>query len=87
MRKSQQFAIMGTKPQEINRADPIVAAFVADCGLAATPVAIKLTGESQVDVNLQITRLEKTFGSLISMTTAHRVSDGVTWIAHGTLLG
>lgn len=72
----------------IDRTDPNVAAFLAEIeGRATTPVAIKLTGESQGDVNLQIRRLESMFGSLISMTTAHRVSDGVTWIAHGTLLG
>jgi hypothetical protein len=72
----------------IDRRDPNIAAFLAELeGRATTPVAIKLTGESQEDVNLQIRRLESMFGSLISMTTAHRVSDGVTWIAHGTLLG
>jgi hypothetical protein len=72
----------------VDRRDPAVAAFLMECeARAITPVAIKLTGESESDVNLQIKRLEHAFGSLIALTPARRVSDGVTWIAHGTLLG
>lgn len=76
-----------TNGQCIDRRDPVVAAFVADCGLATTPVAIKLTGESESDVKLQVGRLKDAFGSLIAMTEPRKVSNGIEWIAHGTLLG
>lgn len=71
----------------IDSRDPMVARWIAECGLATTPVAIKLTGERESDVALQITRLERTFGALVQFSRPRRVSNGVEWIAHGTLLG
>jgi hypothetical protein len=64
-----------------------VARWIAECGIATTPVAIKLTGETEADVALQVHRLERAFGSLVTFTMPRRVSNGVEWIAHGTLLG
>lgn len=73
--------------QTIDRSDPTVARFVTECGLATTAVSIRLVGESEADVMLQVERLEKAFGSLIRMTRASRSGRGVEWIAYGTLLG
>ena len=72
--------------QRIDDRDPTVAAFIKDCGLATTPVAIKLPGENREDVALQIGRLKDAFGSLIAVTEPRQVSNGIEWIAHGTLL-
>jgi hypothetical protein len=72
--------------QRINSSDPVVARWIVDCGLAGTPVAIKLTGESEDDVALQVRRMERAFGSLVQFSAPRRVSNGVEWIAHGTLL-
>jgi len=73
--------------QHLDRHDPTVARWIAECGLASTPVAIKLTGETESDVALQLERLKRAFGSLVQFSAPRRVSDGVEWIAHGTLLG
>ena len=72
----------------IDRTDPNIAAFLTEIeGRATTPVAIKLTSENREDLALQIKRLELTFGSLVQFSQPRKVSEGVEWIAHGTLLG
>jgi hypothetical protein len=91
MTRSQQYsrgaeAIDRYSRQRIDRSDPTVAAFVAEYGLAAAPVAIKLTGDTEADVKLQIDRLEKAFGSLVAFTRIRRDSMGVEWVCNGTLL-
>lgn len=73
--------------QSIDRRDPTVAKFIQECGLATTAVSIRLVGESEADVMLQVERLEKVFGSLIRMTRASTSGRGIEWIAYGTLLG
>ncbi len=73
--------------QAIDRRDPVVAAFVAECGLATTAVSIRLVGEKEADVALQIERLKKAFGSLIELTQPKQSGRGIEWIAYGTLLG
>jgi hypothetical protein len=79
---------MNNQHARVDRTDPTIAAFLMEIeGSATTPVAIKLTGESEADVALQIHRLERAFGSLVTFTMPRRVSNGVEWIAHGTLLG
>lgn len=71
--------------QSIDRSDPSVQKFMLECGLATGPVHIRLTGEEN-DLIAQIERLEKTFGSLISLTKPRQQRDGVLWDAYGTLL-
>lgn len=73
--------------QQIDRSDPVVARFAAECGLATTAVSIRLVGESEADVRLQVQRLEKAFGSLVAMTAPRQSGRGKEWIAYGTLLG
>jgi hypothetical protein len=70
----------------IDRSDPAVQQFVAECGLATTAVSIRLVGEKEADVTLQITRLKKAFGSLIELTQPKQSGRGIEWIAYGTLL-
>lgn len=78
---------MTLRQQQLDRSDPIVARFVAECGLATTAVSIRLVGESEADVKLQVQRLEKAFGSLIALTAPRQSGRGIEWIAYGTLLG
>jgi hypothetical protein len=73
--------------QALDRSDPIVAQFIAECGLATTAVSIRLIGEQEADVKLQIERLQKAFGSLIQLTQPKQSGRGIEWIAYGTLLG
>lgn len=73
--------------QQIDRSDPAVARFIKECSLATTAVSIRLVGEREEDVQLQVQRLEKVFGSLIAMTAPRQSGRGIEWIAYGTLLG
>jgi hypothetical protein len=73
--------------QTIDQRDPVVAKFVAECGLASTAVSIRLVGEKEADVQIQIQRLERAFGSLVKLTAPRQSGRGIEWIAYGTLLG
>lgn len=73
--------------QLIDRRDPDVARFIAECGLASTAVSIRLIGEKELDVQIQIDRLQRAFGSLIQLTSPKQSGRGIEWIAYGTLLG
>ncbi len=77
----------GTSTFSLDMSDPAVAQFVAECGLASTAVSIRLVGEKESDVRIQIERLERAFGSLIKLTAPRQSGRGVEWIAYGTLLG
>lgn len=81
MRRSQQ------PIQQLDRHDPTVARFVAECGLSEHAVSIRLVGVTEADIRLQITRLEKTFGSLVMMTAPRQSGRGSEWIAYGTIMG
>lgn len=70
----------------LNRSNPEVAKWADECGLASGPVAIKLTGENEQSVTVQIQRLNRAFGSLITFSLPRRDSRGVAWVAYGTLL-
>lgn len=72
--------------QAVDQHDPAVAKFVAECGLASTAVSIRLVGEKESDVQIQIQRLERAFGSLVKMTRPSQSGRGIEWIAYGTLL-
>lgn len=72
--------------QQIDRSDPAVARFIRECGMADNAVTIKLVGASQNDLQIQIERLMKTFGPMITMT-APRMGRFNEWIVMGTILG
>ena len=74
------------EPQQIDTSDPIVAQWMADCGLATAPVKIKLTGASLADVQLQCNRLWKVYGSLIHFGRPEHNRVGDEWVVFGTLL-
>jgi len=76
-----------TSTFSLDMRDPDVARFVAECGLASTAVSIRLIGEKESDVQIQIERLTKAFGSLIQLTAPRQSGRGIEWIAYGTLLG
>jgi hypothetical protein len=65
--------------------DPIVARWIADCGMATAPVKIKLTGESQADVLLQYQRLKRSFGALVHFGPIQHNRVGNEWIVFGTI--
>lgn len=73
--------------QAIDRSDPAVQRWIAECGLATTAVSIRLVGEREDDVKVQARRLELAFGSLISLTQPKQSGRGIEWIVYGTLLG
>lgn len=73
--------------QRIDRSDPAVARWVADCGLAAHAVSLRLIGPDEQDVAIQIERLKKTFGSLLQVTRIQHTRDQREYVAYGTLLG
>ncbi len=72
---------------QLDLRDPIVARFVAECGLAKNAVSLRLVGVSEEDVTIQIKRLERTFGTLVMMTQPRQSGRGEEWIAYGTLIG
>jgi hypothetical protein len=76
----------GKHPQVLDRNDPTVARFVRECGLAGSPVSIRLVGVSKADLDIQIQRLERAYGGLVRMTTPRQSGKGSEWIAYGTIL-
>jgi len=72
--------------QIINTADPVVAAFIAECGISAGPVSIRLVGQTEEDVMVQVRRLERAFGDNVRMTRASLNMQRSEWIAYGTIL-
>ena len=76
----------GSRLQGLDRTDPTVARFVRECGLAGSPVSIRLVGVSKADLDVQIERLDKAFGGLVKMTQPRQTGKGAEWIAYGTIL-
>lgn len=73
--------------QALDRRDPTVKRFIEECGLAGSPVSIRLVGNSRADLDIQIARLEKSLGGLLRMTLPKQSGRGLEWIAYGSILG
>ena len=73
--------------QQLDRRDPTVKRFIEECGLAGSPVSIRLVGVTKADLEIQIARLEKSLGGLLRMTQPGQTGRGSEWIAYGTILG
>jgi hypothetical protein len=73
--------------QALDRSDPKVAAFTAECGLTQHAVSIRLIGVTFDDVQTQVRRLESSFGLLVQMTQPRQSGRGQEWIAYGTIIG
>jgi len=72
--------------QRIDRSDPAVARWVAECGLAAHAVSLRLIGPDEADVKLQVDRLKIAFGPLLAVTRIQATQNGREYVAYGTLL-
>jgi len=73
--------------QQLDLSDPIVAKFALECGLATNAVSIRIIGVSRDDLQVQIARLERSFGRLIMMTEPRQSGRSTEWIAYGTIVG
>jgi hypothetical protein len=73
--------------QQLDRRDPIVAQFVAECGLIEHPVGIRLSADDRADLIAHKERLERTFASMITFSQPRLGRDERTWYMYGTFLG
>ena len=73
------------EPQALDTHDPIVARWIAECGIAQAPVKIKLTAETQADLILQYQRLKISFGALVHFGAIQHNRVGDEWVMFGTI--
>lgn len=71
--------------QELDRRDPAVATFLAECDGLDHPVSLRLVGMRQEDVNLVLLRLQRALGAALKPTQARQSGRGEEWIAYGTI--
>lgn len=71
--------------QRLDRSDPKVAMFLAECDGLAHPVSLRLVGVEQGDVELVLKRLERALGAALRPTQARQSGNGPEWIAYGTI--
>jgi hypothetical protein len=70
---------------EVDREDPAVAMFLAECEGLAHPVSLRLVGLSESDVQLAIDRLQRALGAAFRPTQPRQSGRGEEWIAYGTI--
>lgn len=75
--------------QQLELADPGVAQFVAECGIAPAPkkhrIAVKLECVDLDDLIREIIEIEHAYGSRITMHTPRQTGHG--WMAKGSISG
>lgn len=71
--------------QRLERSDPAVAMFLAECNGLAHPVSLRLVGVEQADVELVLERLKRALGAALKPTQARQSGNGPEWILYGTI--
>lgn len=71
--------------QELERRDPAVDQWLAECGIAIAPCSLRLVSTEQSALLVQRDRLARIFGKSVTFGEPRRGRDGGEWILYGTL--
>lgn len=73
-------------PQEIEASDPAVSHWLLECGFLDAPVQFRLKSNSRSDLELQINRLQSTYGDEVRIGSIDHNRMGNEFIAYGAFL-